>query len=937
MFNFAKGTFKVFYECAKFIKKNPGRVFVAGLLIFSPGAMASNVIQLNEHDPFSSSFPHSVFLTSNTTAASWIGATSGGSVSGFSTRSYGIDGPITGEINSQVIANQAFFTAPPIRNSEDEIFQVYTGSPSDIIAGRGYFLTNGTASTPIQPISSSGRGFRPDTTTDSLGLRHTVVWFNPDTDEVYGQVVNAAGETQLILDALLFSNATNPDHARFPNGQLVVVSETLDGGSVARRFDTSFNPLSQQVLVSSLATLPSVGALDDNGVIAVYEQDDQIVGQMLDQGLSPQTMEVQISGLNSTNNMNPMVGILPDTLFETFPEQTAFILWTRRNASNTDVYARLMTRNLIALSEEFILNEDQVGFHGFPSLSVSSDGLVFATWQNSTQSSFGRFLNQTFLRSLIGEFPSTTSSTSETTEGFDPNAGNDDTPLIAGVATGVTLCVFSVCCCTNLGISYCLLHRDHKEQTHHPVNHSDSNETIIPIHMSEQRAPSLFDPQNTGYTEGRLTFEGNLTRKTYVLLDQVSEDEAREFQPDLAKPIEPEGSEEKSVFEKQKKKKNLLKDPRFDFHIDKGNFGTLYLGLTENQKVAIKVVTGKGIEDSLTEGELMNSVPPHKNVMRLLDFRHNKPERGIETLNQVMELAYCNGDYLAKMLTAFPPKERVEFIGDAFAQIMAGLTHLHQTVEHHDMKLANLLVFLNGGIKIGDFGKAKLKSLSISNPLELGDVRKLAPEATALLRDKAPEQVMGERVKTVQGSKLDTFATGLSVIEAFGDNPEFYSYRVFSAQTRVSKWTYQVFNKHIQGGLDVIPSEAPFLSTLKLCLEVNPTNRISSEEAANQLATLLWPDNYREARFVQLLKGFQSQASKTHGLPKMSRDQLYQKPSDVVYASRQIESLYPQRVEHKKDELYHQPTEGAYGNQPTDSDRQFIDQELQLPDTYNNE
>ena len=954
LFNLTKGTCKVFYECAKFAKKNPGKVILACLLIFSPSTMASSEFRLNENIPSSAPEPSPVFLTPDVAHVSLIGLASGGSATGFTFRTFDTEGtPLSPELSSGVNANQAFQPVP-VRTGPNSTLTFYVGAPGSAVSARAY-ETNGLAIGPIQEVGNRTRqGREPDAVTDLTGQFHTVVFFDQNADEVFAQTTDNQGAIQFPDDVLLSPvglASREPTIDRGSNGNFGLAYQGNRDGTnrlLMQIRSGGLAPVVPETLISPNDTMartsPDIDAFEDNTHVVVYERDDDSIQIQSASATLATGPEVQVSdSSNNMNFLNPRVGILPDTTFPSFPQETVFVVWDETiPPTDTNVYGRLMTRTLAPLTPVLMINQNTTNDQFLPRLAVEpSTGNIFVTWasnQDGLIQTYGRFLNRTFFENLIEQFPTLPPTTSsQTSEATNPDEEDDNTPLIAGVVTGVSMGLFYICCCTTLGVSYCLLHRNHEEQTHHPEIRLDESAPTIPIHASEPKTPSVFDPQNTGYTEDRLTFEGNLTGQTYILLDQVGENEVTEFQPNLAKLIEPEGREEKAVFEKQKMKKNPLKAPRFDFHIDKGNFGTLYLGLTGNQKVAIKVVTGHGIKDSLTEGELMNAVNPHPNVMRLLDYKHNKPDIGLETLNQVMELAYCNGIHFAKMLAALSPKDRMDYVGDAFAQTMAGLAHLHKYVEHYDMKLANLLVFLTGRIKIGDFGKAKPKNLAISDPLELGDVTKLAPEATALVRNSAPEQFKGERVKTVSGSKLDIFATGLLAVEAFGDNPEFYSHKVVPVRTRVASWTYGLFNTHIQSGLEVIPTDAPFLPTVKQCLEIEPSKRISSDESANQLSPLLLADNYREVRFSQLMKDFQSQASKAPELPKMSRDQLYQKPSDIVYANRQIKSLYPQRREYTKDQLYHQPTDVVYSNQPTDSDHQFMDEELQLSDTYNNE
>jgi MAP/microtubule affinity-regulating kinase len=142
--------------------------------------------------------------------------------------------------------------------------------------------------------------------------------------------------------------------------------------------------------------------------------------------------------------------------------------------------------------------------------------------------------------------------------------------------------------------------------------------------------------------------------------------------------------------------------------IGKGAFGKVMLGVHKltGKQVAIKTIDKVHLVDDFSRKKLLREIYilkkiKHINVIRLLEV--------FETQNQVlMVMEYAgSGDLLhyvkeKKFLTEKQAKP-------IFRQVVYGLAHIHsRNVVHRDIKLDNILLDSDGGVKICDFGVSKV-------------------------------------------------------------------------------------------------------------------------------------------------------------------------------------------------------------------------------------
>eukprot|EP00831_Metopus_contortus_P068058 TRINITY_DN6080_c0_g1_i1.p1 TRINITY_DN6080_c0_g1~~TRINITY_DN6080_c0_g1_i1.p1 ORF type:complete len:341 (-),score=44.17 TRINITY_DN6080_c0_g1_i1:63-1085(-) len=162
--------------------------------------------------------------------------------------------------------------------------------------------------------------------------------------------------------------------------------------------------------------------------------------------------------------------------------------------------------------------------------------------------------------------------------------------------------------------------------------------------------------------------------------------------------------------------------------IGKGAFGkvTLAIHKLSGKHVAIKIVDKERIADEYSRNKLLREIYilkkiKHVNVIRLMEVFENTKQVFI-----VMEYA-GSGDLLhfVKSKKFLSEKEARPI----FRQIVYGLAHIHsRNVVHRDVKLDNILLDEDGGVKICDFGVSKIIDKSQLIFDQCGTPAYLAPE-----------------------------------------------------------------------------------------------------------------------------------------------------------------------------------------------------------------
>src|SRR2546428_9377324 len=161
--------------------------------------------------------------------------------------------------------------------------------------------------------------------------------------------------------------------------------------------------------------------------------------------------------------------------------------------------------------------------------------------------------------------------------------------------------------------------------------------------------------------------------------------------------------------------------------LGRGGAGTVYKALDEtlNREVAIKI-----LNPDLADTEIMKRFRAEATTLAKL----NHPEiatiyelfRSETDLLMVME--FVKGETLDKLsdrLGPMPP-ERAAYLID---KVLSALEHAHRAgIVHRDMKPANVMVTEHGGVKIMDFGVARVRGAEHVDGYMMGTPAYMPPE-----------------------------------------------------------------------------------------------------------------------------------------------------------------------------------------------------------------
>lgn len=223
--------------------------------------------------------------------------------------------------------------------------------------------------------------------------------------------------------------------------------------------------------------------------------------------------------------------------------------------------------------------------------------------------------------------------------------------------------------------------------------------------------------------------------------------------------------------------------------LGKGSYGKVREALDTNtmKTVAIKIITksqlrklpGGGEASVRQEIALMKRLKPHPNIVTLIDSFANE-EKG----KLFIVLDYVGGGTLQDLLNRAPdcclPLRQAQ---SYFRDLVRGLQFLHgEGIVHRDIKPGNLMLTLNGSLKISDFGVAEL--------LQSFDDPSYSPKSQGSPAFQPPEVASGaERFSGVKG---DIWAAGITLYYVVTGRYPFEGSTVYTLFENIAKAEYQI-------------------------------------------------------------------------------------------------------------------------------------------------
>jgi hypothetical protein len=248
--------------------------------------------------------------------------------------------------------------------------------------------------------------------------------------------------------------------------------------------------------------------------------------------------------------------------------------------------------------------------------------------------------------------------------------------------------------------------------------------------------------------------------------------------------------------------------------IGSGGFGEVFTGesVKDGRKVALKVMPGSLNSDFIlkhtNEIEAMRRLN-HANIVQFEDVFYYD--------NQVwLVMEYCDGGTLENLYQeVYLSETEIAFF---IRQICIGLNYLHvqQHLAHLDIKAENILLNLNGGIKIADFGLVR----------EVSSDRDTLTSMVGTSYWMAPEVIQ----RKPYGQKVDIWALGCVCLELAEGKPPRHELGSLKAMFLTATSGPPPFNPHHPENSHHTSWSDKMLDFLKQTLHMDPKRRPSASQ-----------------------------------------------------------------------------------------------------------
>jgi serine/threonine-protein kinase len=256
--------------------------------------------------------------------------------------------------------------------------------------------------------------------------------------------------------------------------------------------------------------------------------------------------------------------------------------------------------------------------------------------------------------------------------------------------------------------------------------------------------------------------------------------------------------------------------------LGKGGMGEVWLArdTTLDRDVALKILPLDSSDDTATRKERFfreakaASALNHPNIVTIHEINH---DQGFDFI----AMEYVDGRTLASLLRPDMPIAEIEKYA---TQIAAAVGRAHRAhIVHRDLKPGNIMVTLDGLVKVLDFGLAKALQThadAAAETVEATPMRELTREGTTLgtVGYMSPEQSVGDYVD----ARSDVFAFGVICYEMLAGQ------RPFGGKTRSENLRQLHLSKPLP--LEQLRPDTParLREIVMRCLQKKPDDRFSS-------------------------------------------------------------------------------------------------------------
>ncbi|KAK0082926.1 hypothetical protein PV325_009627 [Microctonus aethiopoides] len=293
------------------------------------------------------------------------------------------------------------------------------------------------------------------------------------------------------------------------------------------------------------------------------------------------------------------------------------------------------------------------------------------------------------------------------------------------------------------------------------------------------------------------------------------------------------------IYEEKKKRCKMIGKYVMGDLLGEGSYGKVKEVLDSEKlfRRAVKILKKKklrripnGEQNVQREIQLLKRLK-HKNVIELIDVLYNDEK---EKMYLVME--FCVGGLQDMLESTSSKKFPIYQAHGYFTQLIDGLEYLHSKgIIHKDIKPSNLLLTLDGTLKISDYGVAEALDIFAND-----DTCTMGQGTPAF---QPPEIANG--CETFAGFKVDIWSSGVTLYNITTGRYPFDGDNIYKLYENIGKGEYTIPD-------DV---EENLASLLRSMLQKEPEDRCTLQEIRRHPWTIIRPERTTDEVAIPPLKG----------------------------------------------------------------------------------